>query len=48
MKKLGSALLGIIVLCSLLCIFNFNLNRNTSGAREKEKVLNIFNWGDYI
>lgn len=48
MKKLGSALLGIIVLCGLLFLFNFNLNRNTSGAREKEKVLNIFNWGDYI
>lgn len=48
MKKLGSAISGIIIICGLLIFLNSRINQSNHVSQEHEKVLNIFNWGDYI
>lgn len=46
MKKLVSAAIGIILLCALLALGDFALNRKTTASGHK--TITIYNWGDYI
>ena len=46
MKRLLSLLLGIAAICVLLA-FSANKLQSTSGD-SSAKVLNLYNWGDYI
>ena len=46
MKKLLSAFVGILVLCLLLAIGDYTMNRQTSGGGSH--TLTVYNWGDYI
>lgn len=46
MKKLIVIFVGILVACAVITGINYQMNAKTT-ANEK-KVLNIYNWGDYI
>lgn len=46
MKKLWSALLGIIALCCLLALGDYFMNRQNNGSGGK--TVTVYNWGDYI
>ncbi|MFT8883658.1 MAG: ABC transporter substrate-binding protein [Liquorilactobacillus hordei] len=47
MKKLNIMFFGIILLCLVLFIISFELEKDSSSGKS-DKVVNIFNWGDYI
>ncbi|BDR56644.1 ABC transporter substrate-binding protein [Xylocopilactobacillus apis] len=48
MKKLLSIFLTICAVCMCLIFFNHRLTHSSAAAKDDDKVLNIFNWGDYI
>lgn len=46
MKKIITILIAVLAICGLLGGINYRLNAQTNAAGSK--VLNIYNWGDYI
>ncbi|MDO4902755.1 MAG: ABC transporter substrate-binding protein [Limosilactobacillus sp.] len=46
MKKLVTVIIGILAICLALALGNTALNRQQSGG--SNKLLTIYNWGDYI
>ena len=50
MKKLLALISGIIVIivCLSLGVMRLNRTENTQTNSSSKKVLNIYNWGDYI
>lgn len=48
MKKLITILTSIVLICSCLFFFNYQLARSANINPHEDKVLNLFNWGDYI
>lgn len=47
MKKLNVMFFGIILICLALFTAEYELNKDSGGGKS-DKVVNIFNWGDYI
>ncbi|BDR58759.1 ABC transporter substrate-binding protein [Xylocopilactobacillus apicola] len=48
MKKILSAFIAIVITCGILIFGNYQLAHSANPDHHEEKVLNLFNWGDYI